>query len=388
MKKIRLLIISNIISPYRVSLFNILNSFPELEIFVLYVAKTESNRQWKIDESTLYYKHFVLPGLHWAITRDKTLHLSWNFGKIFNSFQPDVLFLGTDILGSSVSWFALALARWCKIPVIRYEARHCYTPWVNNRIKNFLFGFFIKKMDRYFVYSKLTRDYLVQNYHIAQDRIDIGYNVGDSDFFIKSVQSFLNTPDYVKIRLQYPPIMLLFTGHLDDGKNIIGLLEILEEIAKVYRGKIGLFIAGDGPLKKTVHDTAKCIQLMKIFPLGFLQKEELAQYFALSEIFVLPTKTDAASISLSEALHSGLYVLGSKYDGSSSNFIQNGVNGLIFDPLNKEEFAAAAKIAIEKLLIADKKNLKREIQETVSEYTIHHYAKRLLKSVIRTYTAN
>lgn len=75
-----------------------------------------------------------------------------------------------------------------------------------------------------------------------------------------------------------------------------------------------------------------------------IQQEELIKYYALSDIFILPSFEEVWGLVINEALASGLYVLSSKYAGASYDLIKEGWNGEIFNPKNIEEIIGLIKM--------------------------------------------
>jgi len=126
---------------------------------------------------------------------------------------------------------------------------------------------------------------------------------------------------------------------------------------------------------------------VRVVYLGYLQSTELARYYALSDIFVMPTLMDSASIALSEALHSGLFSVASTRDGSSSNFICEGVNGFVVDPTDEKALIAAIRRAIHVVREEPEADRKARILASVADYTIERYAERLVNVVREVYKA-
>jgi glycosyltransferase involved in cell wall biosynthesis len=380
MTSIRLLAFSNIIAPYRVALFNDVNRHADIALYVAYLARSEPNRHWDVKEEDIHYPYSILPGFHWNLRWDKTLHFNTGICKLFSEFRPDVIFLGTDMLGSSASWKAWHLARRRCIPIIRYEARHAFAHAAESLIKKRIYSYFIRRMDWYFVYSRMTKEYLIEEFGISPEKITIGFNVGDSKIFLNQVRSIRESQECRKERADLPKVMMLFVGQLDTRKNILSVLRVCEEIENVVQASIGLFIAGDGPLKDRVLAAARRLKRVRVFYLGHLQNIELARYYALSDIFVLPTLMDPASIVLSEALHSGLFAIASARDGSSSNFISEGVNGFVVDPTDEVALCTNMRRAINIVREVPESDRKARIIASVADYTIESYAERLVYS--------
>lgn len=387
MTPIRLLAVSNIIAPYRVAFFNELNRHADIALHVAYLARSEPNRSWVVKEADIHYSYSIFPGLHLNLRRDKTLHFNSGVCKLFDQFMPDVFFLGTDMLGSCASWQAWHLARRLCIPIIRYEARHAFAHAAENPVKKRIYGYFIQRMDWYFVYSHLTKTYLVDKYGIQPEKITVGFNVGDSRIFLNKVRAIRESPECRRERLRLPTVMMLFVGHLNTAKNILSVLHACEEIESAIDSTVGLFIAGDGPLREHVLAATTKLKRVRVFYLGYLQSIELARYYALSDIFVLPTLMDSASIALSEALHSGLFAIASDRDGSSGNFICEGVNGFVVDPTDEIALSSRMRRAIDVVRGEPEEERKARILASVADYTIERYAERLVCLVRELYKA-
>ncbi|WP_096460581.1 glycosyltransferase family 4 protein [Sulfurifustis variabilis] len=379
---IRLLALSNIMAPYRVALFNEVASQSEVDLHVAYIAESESNRSWRIDESAPRYPFTVLSGLHLRIGEEKTLHFSWGVPSLLNKFRPHVVFLGADLIGSNASWVLWYQCRKRGIPIIRYEARHWHAADAHGW-RDVLFGFLIKRMDRYFVYSCLTKDYLMQKYGVPSTKIDIGYNVGDSKYFVERVQKLRADADFDAERSTYPSVLILFVGALNDRKNVTGLLDACGLIGPELRQTIGLLVVGDGPLREQLETKASTLEKVKVYFTGFLEGDDLARCFALADVFVLPSLSDAASIALGEALHCGLFAIASKRDGSAANFIQAGHNGWTVDPNEVRDIARAIRLSISAVQKEPGPNRRQRLAKTMADYTLEHYSQRLVGSVRR-----
>jgi hypothetical protein len=55
-------VLTNILSPYRVPLFQRLGSMPGLDVTVNLLAESEANRQWRVDLQPNGFSVQVLPG--------------------------------------------------------------------------------------------------------------------------------------------------------------------------------------------------------------------------------------------------------------------------------------------------------------------------------------
>jgi len=223
----------------------------------------------------------------------------------------------------------------------------------------------------------LTKAYL-REFGIEDHNITVGYNVGDTDYFLRSMRKIENTSDFLAERKRYPEVMFLFCGRLTPSKNVLGLLNIFLSLSLK---DAGLFIIGGGEQKPQVQKFITEHPNLSACYMDFRQKDDLVKYYLLSDIFVLPTFYDRASIVLSEALFSGLYTIASIYDGSSRNFIIDGLNGTVIDPNNLKQFREALLFAYERKKAGGIS--KASIQDTMNIYTIGAYVQRLVDLIRR-----
>lgn len=361
--------LTTIISPYRITFFNYLNADERIELKVFYIAAQERNRLWKTYYDEIKYPFEIFKGFH-VFLKKRTIHLNYGIFPRLEQNKPDVIVIGTDILSTPISWTVLLYAKIKKIKIIRYESQHKYFV-SRSKLKKGLYKIYYSFVDHFFVYSHLTKAYLI-SLGTNTSCITVGYNVGDTDFFFKKTKTFIKSKKFLEERLKYPEVMFLFSGRLIKSKNIIILLTLLKDIGYP---DAGLFILGDGELKEKVINIAKKFKNLKVYCEGFKQKEECIKYFSISDIFVLPTLLEPASIVLSEALVSGLFTIGSKYDGSSINFIKEGENGFIIDPNDEQAFKKAIKKAYD---MKKKGQIKKaKIRASMNDYTVAKYAGRL-----------
>ena len=113
---------------------------------------------------------------------------------------------------------------------------------------------------------------------------------------------------------------------------------------------------------------------------GFKQQEELVKYYALADIFILPSFEEVWGLVVNEALASGLYVLSSKYAGASYDLIKEGWNGEIFNPNNIGEIIDLIK-RVKKNIENIKKRREDISQSACRDFSIEKSAEEFLKVI-------
>lgn len=90
-----------------------------------------------------------------------------------------------------------------------------------------------------------------------------------------------------------------------------------------------LLLIGDGPLHDQVISRSCMLPDIIVTP-GYAKYSELPMYYAVSDIFVHPAKSEPYGVSVQEAMACGLPVITSNSVGAAVDFIEPGVNGAIF----------------------------------------------------------
>ena len=121
--------------------------------------------------------------------------------------------------------------------------------------------------------------------------------------------------------------LLLYVGRLSAEKDIGSLRSVLEAMPEAR-----LAIIGDGPVRK---DLEKHFEGTPTFFAGYMRGEPLAQAYASSDLFVMPSKTETLGLVLMEAMAAGLPVVACRA-GGVPDAVEDGVTGFLYDPDNAE----------------------------------------------------
>lgn len=133
---------------------------------------------------------------------------------------------------------------------------------------------------------------------------------------------------------------VLFLGFLSELK---GCLDIPEIVAKVKReiGDVQVTLAGTGTAEAVaqIHNKAEQFSTAKniVMP-GWVRGSEKAQLLRISDVFVLPSYTEALPMSILEAMGYGLPVVSTTV-GGIPQLVEHGVNGYLYEPGDVDGFA-------------------------------------------------
>lgn len=204
--------------------------------------------------------------------------------------------------------------------------------------------------DTVLVTSEYSAEDVVKGYHIPREKIKVFSVPVDRTFF------------HPRTKEKRGEIILFTCGRLEMQKGfdiLLNAMDMLNRKGKLER--VQLFIAGSGPLYDTLSDLIKKLNLAKhVKLLGHIPREELAKRYALSDIFVLPTRFESFGIVLLEAMASGLPIIATNTT-AVPELVRNGVNGILVPPEDPIELSRAISDLIdddEKRVMMSKNSLR------------------------------
>lgn len=157
--------------------------------------------------------------------------------------------------------------------------------------------------------------------------------------------------DGIRAELGLKPddIMLLSVGELNDNKNHENAIRALGQlnIGGNFPDNLYYIIAGKGEKKERLEQIIASSGLeTNIKLIGF--REDIADFYDAADIFMVPSFREGLSVSLMEAMASGLPVICSKIRGNTDLIDDRG--GFFFEPGDVDSIADA----IERMLNADR----------------------------------
>ena len=185
-----------------------------------------------------------------------------------------------------------------------------------------------KHFDGFIVPGRAGRR-LLRFYGVPDGKIFEGFYAADESLF---------TPGPA---IEDRPKKIIYVGQLCERKNVRRLVEEFRKVKVRGEGeqRWELHLYGSGPLKEELNQTIKQSNNQTIHLHDFLQPEELAAKYREARIFCLPSLEEHWGLVVHEAALSGCALLLSNRVGAKEDFLEEGVNGLSFDPYSVEDMA-------------------------------------------------
>ncbi|HHY00475.1 MAG TPA: glycosyltransferase family 4 protein, partial [Methanothermobacter sp.] len=210
---------------------------------------------------------------------------------------------------------------------------------------------------------------------VKEDKITILRNAVDINRFTPERKNEIRQ----NYNIDEEDIVILFVGHLEVFKGLFELIYAFNNVKKENK-KVKLILIGDGSQKiRSKQEIEKLGLEESVFYAGKIPPSDIHEYYQNSDIFVLPSQTDAGGppVVFIEAMACGLPIIGTNVGGIPEG-IENGVNGFIVPTKNENELTKKLK-----LLVNDKDcrvNFGRKsIEKIQNEFNIDKKINRLLE---------
>jgi len=340
-------ILTEIIAPYRIPVFNVLAQRTGLDLHVIFLAETdETLRQWRVYKDEIRFSYQVLPSWRWRAGKSSFL-LNRGLWSALNKVKPEVLICGG--YAYAASWEALLWARRHGVEFVLWSESNRHDARRRRAAVEWLKTYFLRHCDRFVVPGKASFEYL-RSLGAAASSIVTAPNAVDNRWFAaqaKSVRSHAAAfREKLKLKLKLPLRFILFVGRLVREKGVFDLLAGYAKLESGVRSEVGLVFAGDGVAKEELMQQAKLISASAICFPGFAQREDLAGLYALAEALVLPTHSDPWGLVVNEAMACGLPIIASSVAGCSADLVEDGWNGYVVPPRDLEKLRVAMETVV------------------------------------------
>lgn len=361
--KRRLVILTEIIAPYRIPVFNALSARGDVDPHIIFLSENDPGlRQWLVYKDEIRFSYEVLS--NWRRRLGKyNLLLNWGVRPALDRATPNaILCAGYSYLAS---WQAATWARRHGVPVLLWtestsndiRGRHVSVELMKKR--------FLKLCRAFAAAGQTSRDYLLalgvpdQSVHIAPDAVDVRY-------FATLAARARQQAGKVRAHYALPQRYFLCVGRLIREKGVFDLLSAYATLDEDIRSQIGLVFVGLGPARADLEKRAAQIGSGAVQFLGWLHREQIPEIYALAEALVFPTHSDPWGLVVNEAMACELPIIASEVAGCVPDLVEDGWNGLRVEPSNVQALACAMTALFRQPELASR-------MRTNSRQRIEHY---------------
>jgi glycosyltransferase involved in cell wall biosynthesis len=341
--RIRVTVVSPEPTPYRAPLFDRIAALPELELTVVYAARTVASRPWQVDlnHRSVFLDGVDLPGARSLVRHDYPL--TPGIFRALHESRPDV------VVVSGWSTFAAQSAiAWCRlrgVPYVLHVESHDLerrATW-RRAVKGAVVPRLVQGAASVLTVGTAARESLLAR-GARPDRARTFANTID-------VPAWIERADRLDRQQPDDDLVVLCVARLVPDKGV-GIL--LRAIAEAGQERLRLVLAGDGPQATDLARLAEELGV-RLAVRGNLSEQELAQEYADADVFALLSWHEPWGVVVNEAAASALPLVLSERVGAARDLLQNGENGFLVPARD----VAAAASALRQL--ADDAELRRRM---------------------------
>ncbi len=335
----RLVVITNILAPYRIPLFEALRSQVD-DFTVLLMAKTEENRQWTIDQ--VNFKTESLPGLHCLPGgAEVSVHINYGVIRRLIHLRPDVVLSGGFSLANIAAYtycklFGAAYVGWGEL-TLKDGAEH-------SGVKRAIRRIMTHGSTGSIASSSAAREAFF-HYGARPNTVLTTILPFDVSSLHAAAMDFKASDTGKRLRAQFPGPVVLSIGQLIKRKGYQELLAIYQSALRT-NPNIQLLIIGEGPERTTLEEQVKDAGLANVHFIGHVQPADLHRYLGVSDVFIFPTRYDCFGLVLSEAMAAELVVVSSVHAMATQDLVVHGKTGFVIDPSDTHASATVLRNAL------------------------------------------
>lgn len=328
----KLAILTNILTPYRIPLFEAVARRVS-ELSVLLMTEREENRSWEL--SKYQFNTQVLSGIHvkppW---RDVSIHLNYGVIGRLRRLDPDIVLSGGFGLANGLAliycqWYRKAYVAWGEI-----STRDCGSGLSLRRTIRRV----MTSGSRGVVASSSDAREAFCSYGAKSETAFLSVMPIEVKALSTKVASFRASKECSVLKASYHGPILLSVGQIIERKGYQELFAMYERVLD-RRRNVNLLVVGDGADRQHYQALAQQRGWTQVHFLGFQQSDALLKYYAIADVFVFHTLFDPFGAVLSEAMAAGVPVVSSIHAGATDDLIDDEAAGFKIDPRHAQQSA-------------------------------------------------
>jgi glycosyltransferase involved in cell wall biosynthesis len=336
--KKHVVIVSEIIAPYRIPVFNALAKDPRIDPHVIFLAETDPFlREWRVSREQIGFSYEVLSSWRRRVAGYNLL-LSWGVERSLRKHSPDAIICGG--YNYLAAWQAASWSEKNAVPFLLWSESTAADDRGDYPLVEFAKRRFIRKCRGGVAAGRSSFEYLAdligstEAIHTAPDAVD-------NEFFTTTASAVRAQADHYRRRYRLPARYFLCAGRLTRQKGVSDLLDAYAALAPDLRAEISLVFAGSGALRSDLERQASSIAPGRVHFTGFLAPADLAAVYSLAEMLVFPTHSDPWGLVVNEAMACSLPIIATAVAGCTADLVEHGKNGLVVSPRDVAQLSSA-----------------------------------------------
>jgi glycosyltransferase involved in cell wall biosynthesis len=330
---IRVTFVSPEPTPYRAPLLDRVAAGGEIELTVVYAARTVAGRTWTVEPEhrAVFLDGVTVPGLRGVLRHDYPV--TPGIWRVLGESEPEcVVVSGWSTFASQA---ALAWCRVHRVPYVLLVESHDNGPkpgW-RRRVKETVVPAVIGGADSVLVTGSLARDSVV-SLGARPERVRVFANTVDVERFGDEADRLSARRDELRagFGLGRDDVAIVTVARLAPEKGI----EVLLRAA----GALPVLVVGDGPEREALEGLARELGVRAAFT-GDRPLDGVLEAYVAADVFALLSSYEPWGVVVNEAAACGLPLVLSERVGAARDLLRDGENGLLV-PAGNVEVAADA----------------------------------------------
>lgn len=374
----RLLIVTNIPTPYRANFFSKLGAAcaaARIDLFVAYCAKTEWNRNWVFDANDHKYSYTIMPGVA-LVLRGVTYHINPSIWSTIKRIKPNWIVVGgtwhmpTGLIAlGSVNKQTTRLL-WSE----GHEDAVIHRSGPIAQIRHWI----LRRYHGFAVPNARSAEFIKQQIGGEADFLPLP-NTVDDEFFVPPGPG---EKEMARVEARIDPNDRVFVqvSQLEERKGILELMAAFDEITS-QRADVRLIIVGSGSLEGALRSKyARAIKERRIFLTGSVKAIKVRRWLYAADVFILVSRRDPNPLSAIEASLCGLPLMVTRAVGNARELVEDDVTGFVVGSTSKEDVV----LAVERVMRCSADRIHTMGQTGGSRAKARFHAKRAAETFVET----
>jgi len=333
----RVAIVSPEPTPYRAPLFDQVAARPEIDLTVIYAARTVAGRRWDVrtNHRSVFLRGVGVPGARRILHHDYPV--TPGIRRALGAVRPDC------VIVSGWSTFASQAAiGWCRrrrVPFLLIVESHDEGPRASwrRKVKSSVVPRIVRRAAGVLVTGTLARESMLahgarpEHVRVFANTIDV------EEWFERSGRLALRRPELrERLGLGVDDVAVLSVARLSPEKGLETLVRAVAEGG----GPLVLVLAGSGPERGRLEELARGLGVRLVLA-GDLPHERVIEAYVAADVFALLSEREPWGVVVNEAAACGLPLVLSDRVGAAPDLLRDGENGVLV-PAGDVEAAAEA----------------------------------------------
>ena len=322
----RVAVVSPEPTPYRAPLFDRVGAHPQVELTVIYAARTVAGRTWSVEgrHRSVFLRGLSVPGMRRVLHHDYPV--TPGIGRALRNARPDV------VVVSGWSTFASqAGIAWCRahgIPYVLLVESHDLgprSPW-RRVVKSAVVPRVVRGATSVLAVGTLARDSVIAR-GASPERVRIFANTIDVAVWEERAERLARQRRKLRSALAFgdEDVVVLSVARLAPEK---GIDTLVRAVAEAGDARLAIVVAGSGPQASRLMHLAEQSGA-RLLLTGELSEERLAEAYVAADVFALLSRREPWAVVVNEAAASGLPLVLSDQVGAARDLLRDGVNGVL-----------------------------------------------------------